>query len=371
LEAQLKKIGILVLAGCALISLSEARAGALTPDEIERAVFLSMVLSQDYEESLLGARILDQRFPFDDPVCDVIAERLLKEPSPQSGDALDAIVWYVASLSRYCNTARYRDALALARQRQTHDKIVEYLDVPLATPPTGSVEQYAEGGVDLLLREAQIQQQLKALRSSGVSARGVGQGASFGEVVLRAGMPQDLSSLNLRIARFGRPSVLGAHYAGVGVLIFRRSEGNRWLLVDTLEELYPVADKYKDKHFGIAQSLACLRGATFRVYVRAHAREIRRDADLAWALADRLSRVPLPADREEEDGMLVAVKFLVTSRHPDTLAMLKQIGAAPGGKVSELARDYALKIEREAPTREARRLKAEKSEAENRDAAAE
>jgi hypothetical protein len=178
-------------------------------------------------------------------------------------------------------------------------------------------------------------------------------------------MPQDLSSLTLRIARYGRPSVLGAHYAGVGVLIFRRAEGNRWLLADTLEELYSVADTYKGKHFGIAQSLACLRGETFRVYVKDHGREIRRDADLAWALAHRLSRTPESADRLEEDGMLVAVKLLVTSRQPDTLAMLKQIGAAPGEKGPQLARDYAAKIEREAPTREARRLKAEKQAAES------
>jgi hypothetical protein len=367
---QLKGIGILALAGCGLFPLFEARAASLTPNEIERAIFLSMVLSQDYEESLLGVRILDQRFPNDDPVCDVVAERLLKEPNPQSGHAVDAVVWYVASLTRYCRTARYRDALTLARQRQTHEKVVKYLDIPLATPPTESVEQYAEGGVDLLLREAQIQQQLKPLRRAGVSARGIGQGASFGEVVERAGMPQDLSSLTLRIARYGRPTVLAAHYAGVGVLIFRRSEGSRWLLVDTLEELYPVADTYKGKHFGIAQSLACLRDDTFRVYVKAHGREIRRDPDLTWALANRLSRSPAPTNRLEEDGMLVAVKLLVTSRHPDTLAMLKQIGAAPGEKVPELARDYAAKLEREAPTREARRSKAEKKAAEKQESAA-
>jgi hypothetical protein len=172
---QLKRIGALALACCGLTTFSQARDASISLDEIERAIFLSMALSQDYEKSLLGVRILDQRFPNDDPVCDVVAERLLKEPSAQSGEAVDAVVWYVASLTRYCRTARYRDALTLARQRQTHEKVVKYLDIPLSTPPAEPVEQYAEGGIDLLLREAQIQQQLKALEGTGVSARGIGR----------------------------------------------------------------------------------------------------------------------------------------------------------------------------------------------------
>ena len=70
---------------------------------------------------------------------------------------------------------------------------------------------------------------------------------------------------------------------------------------------------------------------------------------MLWALADRLTRVPFPADRYEEDGMLLGIKLIVLSRHPDSLKMLQQIGAAPGDDIPEEARAYARKVEKSQP----------------------
>jgi len=342
----MKGPGQLLISCCALFFLSDVKAASLSAEQIERAVFLHMTLSPDYEKSRLGVRILGQQFPNEDSLCDYVAERLLKEPIAPRGVAVDAISWYVNTLRDSCST-RYRDTLTLARQRYTDEKIIKYLDLALATPVTASVEQYKEGGVDLLSRQMELEQQLIELkRTGGSNLSGVVLGMPFGEVLQRAGVPQDLSSLTLRIARYGRADVLVAHYAGSGMLMFRRDPtGGKWLLADTFDEIYPVSETYKGPQFAVAQSLACLHGESFREYVKTHGRAIRQDVGLTWALTNRLSKTPFPADRYEEDGMLVGLKLIVTSRHPEKLDMLKQIGAAPGDKVPEAARAYVTKLE--------------------------
>lgn len=345
----MKKIGHLALACCALFSFPHVKAASLPADQLERAIFLSMMLSQDSEKSRMGVRILGQRFPNDDSVCDHIAERLLKASDPASRVAVDTIAWYVTTIRESCSS-RYRNALTLARQRYTNEKITKHLDEALAIPVTSPVEQYAEGGVDLAARDAELQKLLSSIGNSSKTAGGIEPGATFGEVVQRAGVPQELTSMTLRVARYGRQSALVAHYSGSGLLMFRRAAGDQWTLVDSFAELFPVSETYKGTQFGIAQSLACLRGETFRVYLKTHAREIRQDPGLMWALTHRLIATPFPADDFEEDGMLVAVKLIASSRHAESLDMLKQIGAAPGEDVPEAARDYARKLARQAAT---------------------
>jgi len=193
-------------------------------------------------------------------------------------------------------------------------------------------------------------QVLGNLRQSSASARGVTEGTTFGEVLERAGYPQDLAQLNYRIARYGRSNALAAHYRNAGMLIFRRDYNrNRWVLGETLDELAPVSETYQGKDFGVAQSVVCLRGQMFRGYIKQHGRQIRRDSGLLWALANRLTRVPFPADRFEEDGMILGIKLITTSGNPEALKMLKQIGAAPGDDVPAEARAYAGKLERNQP----------------------
>lgn len=339
----MKGIVPLALACCAFFPTSDARAEALTPDQLERALFLSMMLSQDAEDSQLGVRILGRRYPNDDSVCDYIAERILKAPEAARPVSDKAIVWYVRTLGENCS-ARYRDALTLARSRYQDRTVLGYFDAALAVPVTNPVGQYAEGGVDLLAREAELQQQLLPLRAKRGFIGRMREGTPFGHVLVSAGVPVQLTAL--------LGSTLAAHYPGTGILIFRReSVGGQWLLGQTLVELFPVAETYTGTQFAIAQSLACLRSRSFRLFVKSNDRVIRREPALLWALANRLSAAPVPSDRYEEDGMLVAVKVIASSQQAEAVEMLKRIGAAPGGKASEAARDYALKLEREAVPR--------------------
>ena len=134
-----------------------------------------------------------------------------------------------------------------------------------------------------------------------------------------------------------------AHYRG-SLLMFHRPEGY-WVLYDTYGELAPVDAALTGRKFGIAQSLVSLRGDGFRVYIKEHGREIRKDRDYLWALANRLTRAPFPSDRYEEDGLFVALKLIVNSRHPESLKMLRQIADAPGDKLAEDARAYVRKLE--------------------------
>jgi hypothetical protein len=344
----MKKILYFLLACSVLVRAPDARAAA-SPSELERSVFLLMALDPDYAKSRLGARILGQQFVRDDAVCDVIAERLLKEPPvPANAVAADAIQWYVVAIREACY-GRYHDTLTIARQRFTHPKILKHIDAALAVPVDISVAQYKEGGVDLLTQQIDLMQQLGTLRGSSASARGMTLGSTFGDVLDRAGLPQDLEQLSYIIARYGHTNALVAHYRNAGMLIFRRDYVRKhWVLGETLDELAPVSATYEGTQFGIAQTIACMRGRMFREYIKRHGRKIRRDSGLLWTLANRLTRVPFPSDRYEEDGMLVGVKLIAGSRDPEALQMLRQIGAAPGEDIPAEARAYARKLERNA-----------------------
>ena len=343
----MKKLVWLALASSVFLSHAKAASPAPTPAELERDVFLSMTLDPDNEKSRIGVRILGQEFPNDDSLCDYIAERLLQAPAvPADYNALDATQWYIVTIRDKCS-GRYHDTLTTLRQKFTHEKLLKHIDAALAKPADSSVPQYQEGGVDLLSKQIELLQVLGDLHKSSASARGMPEGVTFGEVLERAGLPQDLNQLNYRIARYGRSNALAAYYRNAGMLIFRRDyHRNRWVLGETLDELAPVSEAYQGKDFGVAQALVCLRGEIFREYIKRHGRQIRRDSGLLSSLANRLTRVPFPSDRYEADGMLIGVKLITVSGNPDALKMLKQIGAAPGDDIPAEARAYAGKLER-------------------------
>jgi hypothetical protein len=263
--------------------------------------------------------------------------------------AFDAVRWYIVILRDKCS-GRYHDTLTAVRQKITHEKLLKHIDVALAAPKDFAVPQYQPGGVDPLSKQIELMQLFGDLHRSSSSARGVAEGTTFGEVLERAGMPQDLTQLDYRVARYGRSNAMAAHYRNGGMLIFRRDyQRNRWVVGEVLEELAPVSETYHGKEFGVAQSFVCLRGTIFRAYVKQHGRQLRRDQEMMWGLANRLTRVPFPSDRYEEDGMLIGVKLITTSRDPDALKMLRQIGTAPGEGVPEEARAYARKLEKNQP----------------------
>jgi hypothetical protein len=342
----LNRVGRLALACCALIAIVDVRAESSPGIDIERSIILSLLLSQDAEVSRLGAKMIGHRYPFDDAMCDYVAERLLKGTESADSVEVDAIAWYANTL-RYTCSERYQNALTLSRQRYTNEKIVTHIDAALATHVAVELEQYAEDGIDLLASEAEFQRQLKTFAPPvRGSFRSFPQGTTFGTVVRSVGAPVSLHEQTLHVGDWTHLAVLVAHYRGTGMLLFRTRPDNQWVLVATLRELVYVDETLESKKFAIAQSLTCLRGDNFRAYVKQHGREIRQDLDLLWVLTNRLSRITVPVDRFEEDGMLVAVKLIVNSRKPESWTMLKQIGASPGEKVPESARAYLSTLER-------------------------
>lgn len=338
----MKTIARFALASGALLVSYGAQAAPLTPVELERVVFQSMVMSPDPERVRLGLRMLFLQFPNDEADCDYVAERLLKEPPPKNGVAADTTAWYVRTLNGSC-PPRYHDTLVLAKQRLTHKKIAEHIEVALAKPVDSSVPQYAEGGVDLLARQLEVEQRLVEIQRSGkYHLDGVATSMPLGEVLERAGLPRDFSSVSMRIARYGHQTVLAAHYAGSSMLIFRRDfSRNRLVLVDRFDEQFPVSESYQGPNFSVAQSIACMRALGFRDYIKNHSRVIRAETQLLWALANRAAATPFPADDFEEDGMLVSLAWIYVSRDADATAMLRKVGASPGDKVPKVARAYA------------------------------
>ena len=109
----------------------------------------------------------------------------------------------------------------------------------------------------------------------------------------------------------------------------------------------------KGSNFAVAQSIACMRALPFRDYVKTHNRVIRSDTQLMWALADRMSATPFPADDFEEDGMLVSLAWIYASRNPESLEMLRKVAAAAGDKIPKVAREYADKLATRQATTEA------------------
>lgn len=343
------RFGRFTFLALALCVLCDVKAASRTPEELERLVFQSMMMSPDLERSRLGLRMLFQQSPNDQAECDYVAERLLKMQPPKNAVETDSISWFVRTLNESC-PPRYHDALTLARTRITHRKIVEHFDLALARTPDSSIPQYAEGGVDLLARQLEIEQQLNEIQRA--TAKGVphiSQGITLGEMVETAGLPQDFSSLTLRVARWGRQTVLVAHYGGTGMLIFRRDiSRNRWTLADSYPELFPVSSGYQGSQFAIAQSVACLRGLAFFDYVKIHNIVLRQDHALTWVLAHRLSANPFPLDDYEEAGLRVSLDWIYNSPHADKLDMTRQVAAAPGDKLPKVAREYVLALEKRA-----------------------
>jgi hypothetical protein len=296
------------------------------------------VLSHNSEEATLGVRILAQRFPYDDALCDYVAERLLKEPEP-GGAAAVMVSWFVITVRDSCS-ARYRDVLALAHERFTNRAILKQLEIQPVQPANPSIKQYVEDEADLLAREAELQRDLASLSRSSSSARFVRKGASLATVLEVAGAPQGMSAL------IG--STLAVHYRDAGVLIFHGDRAHLWTLGEVFPELVPLPVSLTGTRFEVAQSLASLRRKPIRLYVKVHEDEIRKDSELMWVLANRIAHNGTPTDRYEEDGLLVALEVIVKSGNPDALAMLKQIGASPGEKVPEAARSYAARLEKDA-----------------------
>jgi hypothetical protein len=324
---------------------STATTAALTGTQIERAAVLSMALDPDYAKSRLGVRMLGFLFAQDDVACDAIAEKLLNS-NPSNHLTADAMTWYVKTLRDAC-APRYHDALVLVRERSAVKKLNEHIDAALAAQdPTAP--QYRADSVDLLALQIDLMQQLAGVKGSPAAARAMPLGATLGAVLQKGGMPRDLAEVTIQVARWGHQDMLAAHYDG-GMLVFSRSvPARQWLLVETLRELLSVREIYDGSRFDIAQGLACLRGFDFRSYVKMRARDIRDDGGLLWVLTRRMSRIPAPTDPFEEDGMLVGVKLIAVSRHPDAVRMLREIGAAPGDRVPTLARAYAEKLGRRA-----------------------
>jgi hypothetical protein len=338
-------IRIPALAFVALLFVSAANAETDSVEEIERSLFTLMFLSKDYERSRLAVRILGQTSRTDDSTCDLIAERLLKSSKDAQGVAIDAIAWYVATIRDHCSQ-RYRNALVQARKRYKDEAILRHFGRALALPPDESVEQYREGAVNLAAVEKELQQRLVPYRRSAKPENELALGITFGDALQVAGAPRDLSGLTLRFWRYARSSLLVAHYDGIGMLIFRRGSGGVWSLVDIIAELNPIGEAYQGENFAMAQALSCLRGEAFREYVKLHHPQFRTDSGALWALARRLARTPFPADRFEEDGMLVAIKVIVNSRDAQTIDMLKLIGDSADTHFARTAGAYARRLDR-------------------------
>jgi hypothetical protein len=340
----MKRILILVAACAALFGLSVAQAQMGPMEQLERAVLTSMFLKKTPEESRFAARILGQRYRNDVALCDLVAERLLQPPASLNGEAVDTLAWYVITLRDNCSQ-RYRDVLTEARARYPHEKITKHVDLALAVPMSESVEQYKAGSVNLVTFEADLNEYLASVDQAAKSPRGASIGTQFGRVLQTGGIPRDLTAITVRVARWGRATYLTAHYDGAGMFLFRKSADNEWTLADSLDEVYPVGKDFKGENFGLAQALVCLRGETFREFVKMNTRDIKNDRAALWAIAHRLSRTPFPTDRYEEDGMLVAVELIVRFGGDEAPAMLELIGNSPGTRIPETARAYARKLE--------------------------
>jgi hypothetical protein len=320
-----------------------------TPEQLERVVFESLMISPDLEKSRLGARMMAEQFSKDDAWCDYVAERLLKQPDPPDDIGEDAVAWWVKTLRDDCSS-RYRRALTLARPRFTREKIVRHLNEAFERPFDKSVAQYAEGGVDLLAFQIDVEQRMTEMQRTtsrnGAYATRVERRAVLGDVLAAAGIPRDLSSLTLRYSRWGHGTVLAAHYDGYAMLIFGRDgPRNQWLLADTYPELFPVSANYQGSRFDMAQFLACMRGLPFRDYIKIYGRTVRGDPEMIPVLAYRLRASAFPADDFELDALLIALKYIYASRHPDSVNLLRMVAAAPGDVIPRTANVYAGKLE--------------------------
>jgi uncharacterized protein with PIN domain len=261
-----------------------------------------------------------------------------------SGRHVDTLAWYARLLGE-TDSARYRDALNLAKQRYTNKKIIARVDEALKRLGTKQAEQYAFQEIDRagLRTDAQraVTAQIKSDRQAFSAVRPKGR---LSDVLEALGAPDEVTLTTVVIARYGRSTHLLAHYAGAGMVAFQYdfSHSLGWSVIETMDELIPVKEFYTGTQFGMAQSIATLRGESYRLYLHGNARKILRDPTAKTVLIQRILAVPFPADRYEDDANAVAIKRLGRSRDAAMREPIEKIAATAKGKdTAKMAKNYA------------------------------
>jgi hypothetical protein len=318
-----------------------------------------MALDATPEKSRLGAASIAQQYATNEALNDVLAELLLQSDRIAiSKRWIDPTAWYAVAL-RDTHNPRYTEILRQARQKYTDKKILKAIDAAIvsvggatdATVPGGKlVAQYSAGEIDLEKKRADLERVLLANQKPAKGYSNIQPGQSLAQVLDSMGTPTDFTALILPIAKWGRTNRLVGHYAGAGMLIFRfdRAVKPQWVVAEPVDEPFDIKAVYAGKQFGVAQTLGSLRGESFRLYLKVNNRSFSRDASLLAVLGERLIALPYPADRYEEDGMEIAIKFVSRSKDPASTDLLRRIAATSGSKVPKIAQVYVTKRERAA-----------------------
>lgn len=339
----------LVLAGFVLGGAAHSQSPS-DAQTTERAAYTVLLLDESPAVSVMAARAISLFYPRDPAFGDILAELLMDE-TRQGDTHADAQSWYAKVLGETRNS-RYRSALARAREMHDDNGVRKSIDVALQLTSTGvEAEQYARGHVNLKLTRESMRELLAAPQGEDRSLRVMDARSSLVAVFRQLGAPDGFSTAVVGIEKFGREPQLAAHYSGIGVVLFKLSPGDarRWIVTECASELVRVQLAPTDRHFKLAQMLASLRGAAFRDFVRTRASDVEQYPGAADLLVARLAKVPMPLDRQEDQGSAIAVELAFENKDTSAIETLRGIAAHYSGAITaEAALDAVKKIERNA-----------------------
>ena len=345
----LKFLSMLVLISSA-VAPAVAQTGGGNVEQLQRSVYLAMLLDNDPTISVLGAQSIGHFYGKDSELTDVIAELLLECSGAATRPQERSAGGYAAVLGG-SESSRYFGVLTEARQKCESVSIQKHLDIALTKMVSGPGEQYRPGSVDVGAKRNQaalLMRERNEQAKSGFS--GIAAGQSLAEVVTAVGMPNDITTMAVR-TKFYRGQKLVFHYADAGLLLLdlQRGTDHWWRVLEPIDEPFPVAEVYSGEKLGTAQMLASLRGETFRLFLKLHSREFRGDTQLASVLVKRLETFSFPADRYEDDANAIALRLLWNhvSKEPSMLGPLRSVAASMGGKKGKkAAQNYLARYER-------------------------
>jgi len=344
-------IGVFFVATLLAAPLCAAQSAA--GSALQRAFFTRLLLDDDLEKSRLAARSIARVPPGPDTeaLSDLVAEHLLYLVHSNPGDdpvLIDSIAWHVVVLTG-TSTGRYREILDKVRQRYTQKKVSERIDLALGAANASTGSLYAGQGLNIAALRAGADAALAASRTRDRSQFvKLHPGTSLAEVLQSVGTPDDVTTTTVRVARYGRSQMLTMHYAGSGLVFFRRGkrEEDQWVASEFVDEFFDVTTVYKGTQFGAAQALASLRGLPFREYFRYERKRIQNDPDMMDVFEKRALQFTQPADGFELSGMIACVRLIANSKNPGNRESLHRIAVGPAPKrVMAEATKYAHKLE--------------------------
>lgn len=318
----MKTIGAVLVIVVGLLSSAVHAQTPIDVDKVQQAMFASLVLDDDLGRSRLGARAIRKFYPKNEALTDLIAECLMRETATTvQGRRLNTVAWYVIMLGETQNS-RYRDILRQVQERTTIKKLLDDISDALKQMTDNAAIQYVPGSIDIAAKRTEAAKILADNRRSDRSRFGsITQGSTLVEILQALGAPDALTAWTVRTQK------MEVHYFGAGLIVLSidNVDQPRWVTYTAARELMPIQKMYTGENLAIAQNLGSLQNKLLVQFYKTSGRRIHNDLSAMELTVRRITEIPYPDDRDEEEAVLRILKRFALSPDPRAGAVVKSI----------------------------------------------